>query len=97
MIQKRVRYIATVFDQKISSLIDADDDDNNDADDDDNDDGEDYLIFNRMNGNNSHNDIHVLISIRFLNPYHAEFLKWNNVPYTFGTVHYHFRDIKIRT
>ena len=31
------------------------------------------------------------------NPYHGEFLKWNNPPYIFGTVHYHFRDIKTRT
>ena len=26
----------------------------------------------------------------FSNPYHAEFLKWNNQSYIFGTVHYHF-------
>ena len=25
------------------------------------------------------------------NPYHAEFLKWNNPPPIFGTVHYHFK------
>ena len=25
------------------------------------------------------------------NPYHAEFLKWNNPPSIFGTVHYHFQ------
>ena len=25
-----------------------------------------------------------------LNPYHAEFLKWNNPPYILGTFHYHF-------
>ena len=25
-----------------------------------------------------------------LNPYHAELLKWNNPPYIFGTIHYHF-------
>ena len=24
------------------------------------------------------------------NPYHAEFLKWNNPPSIFGTFHYHF-------
>ena len=37
---------------------------------------------------------------RFLlpfNPYHAEFLKWNNPSYMCGTVHYHFRDIKMKT
>ena len=33
----------------------------------------------------------------FFNPYHVEFLKWNSPPYIFGTVHYHFRDIKMRT
>ena len=27
----------------------------------------------------------------FINPYHAEFLKWNNPPSIFGTVHYHFK------
>ena len=27
----------------------------------------------------------------------AEFLKWNNPPSIFGTVHYFFRDIKIRS
>ena len=27
----------------------------------------------------------------------AEFLKWNNPPSIFGTVHYHFRDIKMKT
>ena len=26
-----------------------------------------------------------------LNPYHAEFLKWNNPSYIFGTVHYLFK------
>ena len=25
-----------------------------------------------------------------VNPYHAEFLKWNNPPYIFGIFHYHF-------
>ena len=25
-----------------------------------------------------------------INPYHAEFRKWNNPFYIFGTVHYHF-------
>ena len=25
------------------------------------------------------------------NPYHAEFLTWNNPSYLFGTVHYHFQ------
>ena len=35
--------------------------------------------------------------IPLLNPYHAEFLKWNNPPSIFGTVHYHFRDIKMKT
>ena len=32
-----------------------------------------------------------------INPYHAEFLKWNNPPSIFGTVHYHFRDIEMKT
>ena len=27
----------------------------------------------------------------------AEFLKWSNPPSIFGTVHYHFRDIEMRT
>ena len=31
------------------------------------------------------------------NPYYAKFLKWNNPPYSFGTVHHHFRDIKMKT
>ena len=26
-----------------------------------------------------------------LNPYHAEFFKWNNPSYIFNTVHYHFK------
>ena len=26
------------------------------------------------------------------NPYHAKFLKWNNPPSIFGTLHYHYRD-----
>ena len=25
-----------------------------------------------------------------VNPYHAQFLKWNNLSYIFGTVYYHF-------
>ena len=29
----------------------------------------------------------------YFNTYHAKFLKWNNTPYIFSTVHYHFRDI----
>ena len=29
-------------------------------------------------------------------PYHAEFLKWNKPSNIFGTVHYHFRDIKMK-
>ena len=33
----------------------------------------------------------------FINPYHAEFLKWNNPTSIFGTLHYHFRDIKMKT
>ena len=32
----------------------------------------------------------------YLNPYHAEFLKWNNPPSILGTAHYHFRDIKMK-
>ena len=32
-----------------------------------------------------------------LNTYHAVFLKWNNPSLIFGTVHYDFRDIKMRT
>ena len=31
-------------------------------------------------------------TIQLLNPYHAEFLEWNNAPYIFGTVHYHFKE-----
>ena len=30
-----------------------------------------------------------LYLLDFINPYHAEFLKWNNKPYIFDTVHYH--------
>ena len=26
-----------------------------------------------------------------VNPFHAEFLKWNNQPSIFGTIHYHFQ------
>ena len=37
------------------------------------------------------------ISTSVLNSYHAEFLKWNNPSSTFGTIHYHFRDIKMKT
>ena len=33
----------------------------------------------------------------YFNPYHAEFHKWNNPPSIFGIVHYHFRDIKMKT
>ena len=33
----------------------------------------------------------------YINPYHAEFLKWNNPPYIIGTFYYHFKDIKMRT
>ena len=33
----------------------------------------------------------------WLNPYHAEFLKCNNPYSIFGTFHYHFRDIKMKT
>ena len=32
-----------------------------------------------------------------INPDHAEFLKWNNPPSIFKTVHYHLRDIKVKT
>ena len=32
-----------------------------------------------------------------VNPYLAELLIWNNPPYFLGTVHYHFRDIKMKT
>ena len=38
-----------------------------------------------------------LHTCNFVDPYHAEFIKWNNPPYNFGTVHYHFKDIKMRT
>ena len=38
-----------------------------------------------------------MLSLGEVNPYHAEFLKWNNPPYIFVTVHYHFRDIKMKT
>ena len=27
----------------------------------------------------------------YINPYHVEFLKWNNPLYIFGSVHYHFK------
>ena len=32
-----------------------------------------------------------------VNPYHAEFLKWNSPSYIFGTFHNQFRDIKMKT
>ena len=32
-----------------------------------------------------------------INTYHAEFLKWDNPSYIFGTVLYHFRDINMKT
>ena len=35
--------------------------------------------------------------LTMFNPYHAEFLKWNDPPSIFGTIHYHFRDIKMKT
>ena len=31
-----------------------------------------------------------IIKTPIVNPYHDEFLKWNNQPYIFGTFHYHF-------
>ena len=34
--------------------------------------------------------IKVLSSTLELNPYHAEFLKWNNPLSIYGTFHYHF-------
>ena len=30
--------------------------------------------------------LHILI-----NPYQDEYLKWNNSPFIFGTIHYHFK------
>ena len=38
----------------------------------------------------------VLVS-ESINPYHAEFLKWNNPLSIYGTFHYHFRDVKMKT
>ena len=31
-----------------------------------------------------------LYLLDFINPYHAEFIKWNNPPSIYGTFHYHF-------
>ena len=31
-----------------------------------------------------------LITVVKVNPYHAEFLKWNNPPSIYETFHYHF-------
>ena len=31
-----------------------------------------------------------------INPYHVEFLKWNNPSPIFGTIYYHFRNIKTK-
>ena len=35
----------------------------------------------------------VKMEICIFYPYHAEFLKWNNLPSIFGTFHYHFKEI----
>ena len=37
------------------------------------------------------------VKFKKFNPYHAEFHKWKNPPSNFGTIHYHFRDIKMKT
>ena len=36
-------------------------------------------------------------SANVFNPQPAKFLKGNNQPSIFGTVHFHFKDIKVRT
>ena len=33
----------------------------------------------------------------FVSPLPDEFLKWNNTPSSFGTIHFHFSDIQMRT
>ena len=32
-----------------------------------------------------------------LNPYHAKFLKYSKAPSIYGTIHYHFKNIKMKT
>ena len=39
----------------------------------------------------SNTGLTVIGNVYHLNPYHAEYLKWNNPSYIFGTVHYHFQ------
>ena len=41
-----------------------------------------------FSANNAWNIVGIISDITF-NPYHAKFLKWNNRPYIFDTVHYH--------
>ena len=38
-----------------------------------------------------------ILEIQHVNPKPAEFLKRNNPPSIFGTVHYHLRNIKMKT
>ena len=35
-------------------------------------------------------EVQVCLIYQLTQKYHAEFLKWNNPPYIFGTLHYHF-------
>ena len=50
-----------------------------------------------MKPSNFYFDLSVCFRMVTLNLYHAEFLKWNNPSSIFGTIHYHFRDIKMKT
>ena len=52
------------------------------------------ILFNEFDkfSNYLHKFIILFITFtkRTLNPYNAEFLKWKNPPFIFGTIHYHY-------